>query len=146
MKTIIDVAGAFVLRGFLPYVHISAHKESWKLSLNQGNSSLGILFFTIPHGNLFWSFLIYCPEEWNKWKYSSCQGKVPRMILSTASANTRPQISVMEFMHANEPMPAYIDFSTVGINMVIASSLGGADQKIMEEIKKRMISIMEQEL
>lgn len=155
METILDLASVFVLKGLLPYSHVLVHKLmddgkhepplGWDLRLSQCQD-YGILSLTLPRASSFWSFRIYCPEEWNTMKVFSDHGNIPRNILSVASANTRPQVSVMKSMNIDCPMPAYIDFSSQGINLVIESSLGGPDQNTCDEIKKRLILLLDQEL
>jgi len=149
METILDFATVFLLKTFTQYLHvISAMPEDplsgWHLKVRQ-TTDTGILHINIPHSTEeLWFFENYCPEEWNNWKcLESYKWQTPREILTNASATTAPQIIRMKNHKVDLPMPAFLDLSDEGINMVISTFLK-PNQKILDEIKGKLVQELDE--
>ena len=151
METILDFPSVFLLKILSPYSRVLSKKsedsqEPWKFEVYQSGDS-GILNISFPHTDKkLWHFQIYCPEEWNEWKcLSSPQWETPRQILSNASATTFPQITRMTAFNVGKRLPAFLDFSLEGINMIVTSFLWPS-QKILDQIQREIVSNLDKKL
>lgn len=151
METILDFASVFLLKVLLRYSRVLKVESqdrwaSWKTGVYQSGGS-GILNISFPHTDKeLWYFQIFCPEEWNEWKCLDypCWA-TPRQILSNASATTSSQFAMMKLSNIGRKVPAFWDLSSEGVNMVITAFLE-PDQKTLDEIKERMIRLLDKEL
>lgn len=150
METILDFTSVFLLKILLPYSKVLATKadqaSAWKFGMYQTTDS-GILHITFPHTDKeLYHFQAFCPEEWNVWKcLDSPQYDTPRRILSNASATTYPQITRMKIFNVDRPLPAFIDLSQEGVNVVITTFLGPS-QKVLNEIQKKLVKELDEKL